>query len=330
MATIVQQAPYLETTYAILSVIGLNNVFVGLIIAGIVGEFSVVLQVPIITSAGCALANGLGYYAWGSDYPVVNRAVAAAFANFTWMIQEAGLPFYGYAILAPVLCGIERVIFLTIFWGLMVVIFFFRIAVLVLDTRFVIINDPSPDHLALHTALVDRLHLAYFLPIAMAETVSAVFLLIKFSRTLRASKSGGLRGGGRLYCYLMRSTEIRLASLAFIGITRAITFSFRMENSIRVDGSFRVEGLNPLAGQIDHLAYMLGCLFPFIMFIDILASRLIFADENSKRSNNVDSVASEDYTASRLHHSAGEHYDNIDGFATPHVERSVVVSGGKE
>jgi hypothetical protein len=161
--------------------------------------------------------------------------------------------------LAPVLCGIERVIFLTIFWGLMVVIFFFRIAVLVLDTRYVIINDPSPDHLALHTALVNRLHLAYFLPIAMAETVSAVFLLMRFSRTLRASKSGGLGGGGRLYRYLMRSTEIRLASLAFIGITRAISFSFRVE------GSSRVEGPYPLAGQIDRFMYILGCLFPFIM-----------------------------------------------------------------
>ncbi|KAH7009376.1 uncharacterized protein B0I36DRAFT_378583 [Microdochium trichocladiopsis] len=84
MATQVQ-APFFETTYATVSVIGLNNVFVGLIIAGIVGEFSVVLLVPIITSAACALGNGLGYYAWGSDYPVVNRAVAAAFSNFTWM-----------------------------------------------------------------------------------------------------------------------------------------------------------------------------------------------------------------------------------------------------
>jgi len=86
MATNVQ-APYFQTTYATVSVIGLNNVFVGLIIAGIVGEFSVVLLVPIITSAGCALGNGLGYYAWGSDYPVVNRAVAAALSNFTWMVS---------------------------------------------------------------------------------------------------------------------------------------------------------------------------------------------------------------------------------------------------
>ncbi|KAL8372319.1 hypothetical protein RB595_001895 [Gaeumannomyces hyphopodioides] len=253
------QPTYLVTTYAILSTIGLNNVFVGLMIGGIVGEFSFALLVPIITSAGCALGNGLGYYAWGSDYPVANRAVAAALSNFTWMIQEAGLPFYGYAILAPVLCGTERVIFLAIFWGLMVIIFCFRSAVLVLDTRYIIINDPSPDDLAQHTSLVNRLHLAYFLPIAMAEILSAVFLLMKFSRALRASKLGGLGGGGRLYRYLMRSTEIRLASLAFIGIGRAITFSFRVE------GSSRVEGPHPLAGQIDRLMYILGCLFPFIM-----------------------------------------------------------------
>lgn len=81
------QPTYLATTYAILSTIGLNNVFIGLMIGGIVGECSVALLVPIITSAGCALGNGLGYYAWGSGYPVANRAVAAALSNFTWMVS---------------------------------------------------------------------------------------------------------------------------------------------------------------------------------------------------------------------------------------------------
>lgn len=141
----------------------------------------------------------------------------------------------------------------------MVIILCFRSAVLVLDTRYVIINDPSPDYLAQHTSLVNRLHLAYFLPIAMAEILSAVFLLMKFSRTLRASNLGGLGGGGRLYRYLMRSTEIRLASLGLLGIGRAITFSFRVEGSSRVGGPY------PLAGQMDRLMYILGCLFPFIM-----------------------------------------------------------------
>ncbi|KAF4426694.1 hsp90 co-chaperone cdc37 protein [Fusarium austroafricanum] len=276
-----EQPPFMETNLGVVSVIGLNNICVGLIVAGIVGKVSFVLLVPIITSVGCTLGSGLCYYAWGSDYPVVNRAVAAVFSGVAWMIQEAGLPFYGYGILVPILCGIERIIFLTIFWGLMVVILFCRLAVVTLDTRYILRNDPSPVTLALHSTLTNRLHFAYFPPIAMAEILSAVFLLMKFRRTLRASKSGGL-GGGKLYRYLMRSTEIRVASLAIIGITRSITFSFRL-----TVGPYRA------VTQIDFFMYILESLYPIIMFrhypnsIDILASRLIFTDENSMRNNNI-------------------------------------------
>lgn len=66
---------------------------------------------------------------------------------------------------------------------------------------------------------------------------------------MRAAIKGGL------FSYLMRSTEIRLASLALVGVTRAITYSF--QNTAQ-----SAEGV---AGQLDRFAYSLECLFPVVM-----------------------------------------------------------------
>jgi hypothetical protein len=85
MATTI--SPYFELSWAVLSTIGLNNVLIGFMVAGITGGFSVVLLVPIITSAGCALANGLCYVAWIAEYSVVSKAVAAVFATFGWLVS---------------------------------------------------------------------------------------------------------------------------------------------------------------------------------------------------------------------------------------------------
>ncbi|KAH7009420.1 uncharacterized protein B0I36DRAFT_342349 [Microdochium trichocladiopsis] len=85
---------YFETIWAVFSTIGLNNVLVGLMIAGIRGRFSAVILVPIVTSAACAISNGLYYYVSFSDAPAVNRAVAYAFSDFAWLVSETflGLP----------------------------------------------------------------------------------------------------------------------------------------------------------------------------------------------------------------------------------------------
>ncbi|KAH7012704.1 uncharacterized protein B0I36DRAFT_369824 [Microdochium trichocladiopsis] len=306
---------YFETIWAAFSTIGLNNVLVGLMIAGIRGRFSAVILVPIVTSAACAISNGLYYYVSFSDAPAVNRAVAYAFSDFAWLVQEGGLPFYGYAILAPILYGGEHAIYLTLFWGCIFVTVVVRVAIAVVDVLFTLADDPSPTPLAIHLTMVNRLHLGYFIPIAMAESVNAVFLLKKLRTTLRSSISGGLKGG-KLYRYLIRSAEIRLASLALIGIPRSITFFFHM-----VSGP-----LNPVS-QIDLFIYTLGCLFPIILFVDILASRLVFAEESAAKSSNIDSVVLVDHAISKLHPSAsqtaaGERHD-IGLFAMSHIERDV-------
>lgn len=257
---------YFELSWAILSTIGLSNVVVGVMVMGIVG-FSTVSLVPVVVSAAGAVANGLCYYAFYADYPTVNTAVASAFADVAWLIQEAGLSFYSYAILVRVLRNKERLAFMMLFWTIMLVIAVLRVTILATRIRFII----GDGHEASLQLTIDHLHVGYFVSIALVECMSAAFLLRKFNSARTLSAKVTLKGS--LFSYLMRSTEVRLALLAVIGITRAVTYSFQST----------AQSAEGVTGQLDRFAYTLECLFPVIMFIDILASRLIFTNE--RRSN---------------------------------------------
>ncbi|KAL8381931.1 hypothetical protein RB595_005945 [Gaeumannomyces hyphopodioides] len=316
-----ENPPYFQTVWAATSVYGLANVIAGLMIVGITGRFSAVVLVPIATSAGSAFGNGLGYYVFRLQPPppLLNQAVAYVFGEITWMIHEAGLPFYGYAILVPILRGNQHVIFLTLFWGCISIILVVRVALIVFGLRFMLDEDPSPVTAATYSTLNARLHLGYFVPIAMAETVTAIFLLKRFNSTLRSSISSGLKGA-KLYRYFLRSTEIRLASLALIGIARSITFSF----AAFLPGMGM--GPMPVAMQIDEFVMLLGSWFPVVMLIDILASRLIYVEEKS----NANSISIGSFAVTNAgsgpHHSAsrraaGEHHD-MDLLDMPDIERN--------
>jgi hypothetical protein len=76
---------YFELSWSILSTIGLLNMFIGFMVLGITG-FSPIWLVPVITSAAGATANGLCYYAFYADYPVINTAAASAFADVAWLV----------------------------------------------------------------------------------------------------------------------------------------------------------------------------------------------------------------------------------------------------
>jgi hypothetical protein len=77
---------YYELSWSILSTIGLNNVLLGLLVAGIT-SFSPISIVPIIVSGACATANGLCYYAFYADYSQTPTLVAAAFADIMWLVS---------------------------------------------------------------------------------------------------------------------------------------------------------------------------------------------------------------------------------------------------
>ena len=72
---------------------------------------------------------------------------------------------------------------------------------------------------------IDHLHVGYFVSIAFVETLSSFYLLrvfaaVKTTSVVVYSKSS-------LFQHLMRSAEIRVATLSLVGITRAITYSFQ-------------------------------------------------------------------------------------------------------
>lgn len=82
-----------STPYSILTTIGLNNVLLGFIVAGISGRFSTLVLVPIINSVAVCLVNGLWYYTYTADYATTNRAVACGFMNVAFLVSDFGLYF---------------------------------------------------------------------------------------------------------------------------------------------------------------------------------------------------------------------------------------------
>lgn len=100
---------------------------------------------------------------------------------------------------------------------------------------------------------VNNLHIGYFVLIASLECISSFFLLKTFAEVKSTSLRAALKGG--LFKYLMRSTEVRLATLALVGTMRAVTYSFQIA----------AQSATNAASQIDRFAYTLECLFPVVM-----------------------------------------------------------------
>jgi hypothetical protein len=100
---------------------------------------------------------------------------------------------------------------------------------------------------------IDHLHVGYFVSIAVVETLSSFYLL----RIFNAAKatSAVIYSKNDLFHHLMRSTEIRLATLSLVGITRAITYSFQTA----------AQSATSVASQVDRFAYTLECVFPVLM-----------------------------------------------------------------
>ncbi|EWZ29390.1 hypothetical protein FOZG_17017 [Fusarium oxysporum Fo47] len=210
---------YFELSWSILSTIGIGNVLFGLLVCSIT-SFSQISAVPLITSAAGATANGLCYYAFYAEgNPVKSKAVASAFADLFWLVQEAGLSFYSYVILSRVLQNHCWHVFAGLFWTIIVIISALRITIAITRVRSILDGGDS------YQEVIDNLHIGYFVSIATVECVSAYFLLTVFASAKTTSLKAAIETG--LFQYLMRSAEVRLALLAVIGVMRAITYSFQ-------------------------------------------------------------------------------------------------------
>ncbi|KAI8166740.1 hypothetical protein COL154_006455 [Colletotrichum chrysophilum] len=238
---------YFELSWSILSTIGAANVFFGLLIVGIT-TFSQITVVPIISSAAGAIANGLCYYAYYDEgYGLKNKAAASAFGDLFWLIQEVGLSFYSYVLLRRILKDRGWMIFNSLFWIIIAALVALRIMIATSRIKFILRGNTNLQ------STVNNLHIAYFVLIATLECVSAFFLLKTFAEVKSTSIRAALKGG--LFKYLMRSTEVRLATLAILGTMRAITYSFQMT----------AQSATNAASQLDRFAYTLECLFPVVM-----------------------------------------------------------------
>jgi hypothetical protein len=136
---------------------------------------------------------------------------------------------------------------MTLFWSFIAVITGIRIGILITRNRQIASGNTHLQY------IVDHLHIGYFSSIACVEVVSAVFLLRKFASARKASMEVAIKS--TIFRYLMRSTEIRLAGLAFIGITRAVTYSFQVT----------AQSATTTASQVDRFVYTLECVFPMVM-----------------------------------------------------------------
>ncbi|USP73231.1 hypothetical protein yc1106_00505 [Curvularia clavata] len=222
--------------------------------------------------------------------------------RFLQIYLEAGLTFYSYMILNRVLRNRQRVVFLALFWIFMAALIILRTSILVFRVVVTVTSNQNQQT----PYLVEHLHIGNFVSLAVIEIISAFFLLRIFSKAKRRSAEVAKRGG--LFRYLTQSTEIRLASLALIGITRAITHS--SQKSIKAMDNM---------GQLDRFVYTLECMFPIVMYIDILASRIASVTESHPSSFN--------YAASRkiLHQSHIGEDGNT--YSLNCIKRKVGVSG---
>jgi hypothetical protein len=134
-----------------------------------------------------------------------------------------------------------------LFWIIILAIVVIRAMIAVTRVRLIVVGGSGLQH------TVDHLHMAYFPLIAVLECVSAFYLLKSFAEAKMNSLKRVTKTG--LFQFLMRSTEVRLALLALVGIMRAVTYSFQTE----------AQSATHTPSQLDRFAYTLECLFPILM-----------------------------------------------------------------
>lgn len=78
---------YYESSWSILSTIGLINLLFGVMVSGIT-NFSPITFVPIVVSVATAAANGLCYYALYEDHSTRATLVGGIFADIFWLVRN--------------------------------------------------------------------------------------------------------------------------------------------------------------------------------------------------------------------------------------------------
>lgn len=154
---------------------------------------------------------------------------------------------YSYQILIRILRYPQRRIFIVVYWCLIGSAAIFRLFIGIYRVRGIILDTTD------YVRLVGRLHIGFFISIALAEILSSYFLLRKLFSARNGSREVTMRQG--LFKYLMRSTEIRITLLALIGVSRSVTYSFQTT----------AQTATSPWGEVDRFVVVLQGLFPVIM-----------------------------------------------------------------
>jgi len=104
-----------------------------------------------------------------------------------------------------------------------------------------------------HQTTINSFHIGYFTAIALCECLSSFFLLQSFFAAHKSAKN--TLGRSSVTAQLIRSTEARIAALALVGVSRAITYSYQQQ----------AQAANTTPSQVDRFVYTVECMFPFIM-----------------------------------------------------------------
>lgn len=143
--------------------------------------------------------------------------------------------------------------FLVAFWVLMTGVAAVRTAIAVYRLHSIADDtDAGPER----QILILRLHVGFFCLVALLEAVSSFILVVKLNGASRISTRAALQNkSSTLFRHLMRSTVVRVGTLALVGITRAITSYF----------SISAQDPNSTASVLDSCAYIAECAFPIFM-----------------------------------------------------------------
>lgn len=228
----------------------------------------------MVVPAARALANGLCFFAFYSEYGLAGRIAASAVADISWLVrspahlttvprcrllhvrtlkpsqlqvEEAGLSLYSYLVLIPILSMNSRVRFRACYWCMVIFIAASKLAILALRVRYLLTILQSL------LRIIDHLHIVYFCGIALVEILSAALLLKQLKLAHRISPNAALCGG--LFKYLMRSTEIHVALLCLIGVSRSVSYSFQVT----------AQSATTIAGEFDRFAATLEIMLPVTM-----------------------------------------------------------------
>lgn len=101
--------------------------------------------------------------------------------------------------------------------------------------------------------LIEKLHIGYFISLALCECLGATFLIRSFRAARRILSNDTTTN--HFFQHMLNSTHIRVSLLALIGTSRAVIYPFQSSAQAAVS----------VAGQIDRLIYTFENLFPILL-----------------------------------------------------------------